>query len=341
MKFWPRIVAALVVLTTPFAAAQTTYKITNLGDLGFPISTATAINDNGDVAGTVNTAIETKRAFLWTKAGGLKSLGTLGGGGRDFSAAYGINSFDEIVGLSSTYIGVEVQGFLWSEASGMQQIPAYVWGINDQADIVGYTLGGHGHATIAWSSSIALSNDGYLYTQARAVNTLGFVVGFGEGFITGIRQALLWTPSNEIFTLGTLGGRTSQAFAVSSNGFVAGWSETANKAVHPFVWSLATGTQDLGLLNGYTSCIAYGVNSSGVVVGQCTGGLSTHAFIWDPENGMQDLNNMVVSNTFGTLSAAAAINSSGQIAATAGLGYPSYAVILNPEASSEATIRSR
>jgi probable HAF family extracellular repeat protein len=89
--------------------------------------------------------------------------------------------------------------------------------------------------------------------------------------------------------------------------------------------------QDLGLLAGAAGCVATSVNSSGAVVGQCNySSGSTHAFIWTSASGIQDLNSLVTNNSWGTITTAAGINSSGQIAATAGSGNPTYAVLLNP-----------
>jgi probable HAF family extracellular repeat protein len=335
----------MLALLSQFATAQTTYKITNLGNLGYPVTTASAINDNGDVAGTGEMKLnssELRHAFLWTKSGGLKNLGTVGGGGADFSQAYGLNLSDQVVGMSTINDGKHVVAFLWASTTGMQSVGNYLsnwaWAINGPTEVVGFNYGSSGR-TFAWSSTVSLSTDNgtYVEEQARAVNDSGFVAGYANGSRTGLTEALLWTPSNETFALGTLpGGRRSEALSVSSNGIVAGWSDLPSGEVHPFLWTRGGGMQDLGLLSGFTACVADGVNSSSAVVGQCTPQSGEpHAFVWTPGSGMQDLNNLIVTNGLGTLTAAAAINSSGQIAATAGSGNPTYAVLLNPATGSK------
>ncbi len=75
----------------------------DLGNIGGDAwNTPTAINNQGTIVGFANTAPGTARvyeAFIWTKAGGIKSLGKIPGDLR--STANGINEKgDKIVGLS-------------------------------------------------------------------------------------------------------------------------------------------------------------------------------------------------------------------------------------------------
>ncbi len=75
----------------------------DLGNIGGDAwNTPTAINNHGTIVGFANTAPGTARvyeAFIWTKAGGMKSLGKIPGDLR--STANGINEKgDQIVGLS-------------------------------------------------------------------------------------------------------------------------------------------------------------------------------------------------------------------------------------------------
>lgn len=108
--------------------------------------------------------------------------------------------------------------------------------------------------------------------------------------------------------LGTLGGSTSSARAISSNGLVAGYSTTATGATHAFLWQNGV-MQDLGTLGGNMS-MACGVNSKGEVVGwstTSTTGSVPHAFLW--RNGaMEDLGTLAGQET-----EALAINDSSQI----------------------------
>jgi probable HAF family extracellular repeat protein len=96
-----------------------------------------------------------------------------------------------------------------------------------------------------------------------------------------------------ITDLGTLGGSSSQAFAVNASGAVTGVSATTGGVEDAFLWTAAGGMQDLGSLGGSGS-IGTAINTAGNVVGGAT--LPTnvfHAFLWTSSGGMQDLGSVV------------------------------------------------
>lgn len=109
----------------------------DLGTLGVD-STAVAVNESGQVAGTSRNGEWNRHAFSWTPAG-MVDLGTLGG---NESWATAINDSGQIVGTSVGSDGWW-HGFSWTQAGGMNDIG---------------TLGGNN-------------------TEARAVNAHGQVVG--------------------------------------------------------------------------------------------------------------------------------------------------------------------
>ncbi|MBA3318194.1 MAG: hypothetical protein H0T50_08905, partial [Gemmatimonadales bacterium] len=92
--------------------------VTDLGNLGGTSwHTATAISERGDVVGFSNPAGAPDlagefiaRAFLWTKAGGIRPLGRLPGDST--SQARGINSRRQVVGVSTSFEGIS-RAFLW------------------------------------------------------------------------------------------------------------------------------------------------------------------------------------------------------------------------------------
>jgi probable HAF family extracellular repeat protein len=327
-------VFALALLASQSTLAQ--YSVINLGSLGYQLVSANAINDSGQVAGVATLQLSNgtrTRAFLWTPTTGLlQSLGVLGSGGAGNSFANGLSSNGFITG-GSTDSDFIVDAFLWSSSTGMLDSGFQNVGlaVNSVGLVVGYSYNQEGYYNV-YSSSGNLSGAGYTHSRATAVNDSGYAAGSGYGTRTGLQEALVWMPDGTSLALGTLpGGRNSQAFGISSNNLVVGSSTVTGGAIHPFVASFYGGLEDLGLLSGFTSCVANGINSSEVVVGQCTPSSGDpHAFVWTSTGGMQDLNGLVVDNPYGTITNADGINSSGQIAATAGNGYPSYAVLLNP-----------
>ncbi|MGY8668167.1 hypothetical protein Q3C01_38185 [Bradyrhizobium sp. UFLA05-109] len=120
----------------------------------------------------------------------------------------------------------------------------------------------------------------------------GNVAGDREGY-----QALRWASRGGTTDLGTLGGPSSSAFGVSTDGSVVVGSaqipDTSDEGFyifHAFRWTSSTGMVDLGTLGGHKSS-ARGVSADGaVVVGSShTPEQDEHAFRWTSDTGMIDL----------------------------------------------------
>ena len=113
-------------------------------------SVAIGINDLGQVVGYTDIdAGIVEHAFLWTQAGGMQDLGSLGNGSANRSEAWGVNNGGQVVGRTGTSAGV--RGFVWTEAGGMvdlntlvppgtTQVLVIAQGINDSGEIVGTSL---------------------------------------------------------------------------------------------------------------------------------------------------------------------------------------------------------
>lgn len=102
------------------------------------------------------------------------------------------------------------------------------------------------------------------YRTTFQPDNLGKVVGWFRRK-DGNFHAFLWDTLRYYRDLGTLGGRSSYAYAVNQMGMVVGYAETEQKGVHAFVYSGGQ-MRDLGTLGGAAS-YAYGLNDSGQVVG--------------------------------------------------------------------------
>jgi probable HAF family extracellular repeat protein len=91
----------------------------DLGNIGGDAwNTATAINNQGTIVGFANTAPGTAKsyeAFIWTKAGGMKSLSKFSDASR--SAAFGINEKGQIVGLAVGGGPFGIRPVLWENNS--------------------------------------------------------------------------------------------------------------------------------------------------------------------------------------------------------------------------------
>ena len=71
----PALLGALLLASR--AVGAPTYGVTDLGTLGGPTSSASAINASGQVVGAASTASGSQHAFLY--GGAMIDLGTLGG----------------------------------------------------------------------------------------------------------------------------------------------------------------------------------------------------------------------------------------------------------------------
>jgi probable HAF family extracellular repeat protein len=148
-------------------------------------------------------------------------------------------------------------------------------------------------------------------SSAAAVNDAGQVVGTSDSAVGGGRAFLY--GSGTMIDIGTLpGGTGARPYAISSNGSVTGYSESAG-GERAFLWQNGT-MINLGVLPGDFLTTGYGVNDSGQVVGY-SDGQRFRAFLYS--NGtMIDL-----SVGLDTYSVAYAINNAGQVV---GAGYQNH-----------------
>ena len=218
----------------------------DLGTLGGPITQAEGINDAGYVVGFAALPNYSLHAFLWAPTAGIKDLGTLGGP-TGFSAAFGIDGHNRIVGNTYT---------LTNEMGG------------DMAIWTGSTI----HD---------LGTNGNLAAQANAVNSKFEVVGFSRGFNPTI-VAFQWTKSGGFRTLPVLNsGEGTEALALNNHGLIAGNEFTSSNFSSAVIWYRGA-VQGIGSLGG--SAAAAGVNDQCQVVGNSylSDNVTDHAFIWTP-----------------------------------------------------------
>jgi probable HAF family extracellular repeat protein len=252
------------------------FKRKHLGKLhGGEYSSASGINDAGEVAGEANTA-DSIVPFVWTPKGLLKRIPLLPG--DNCGQALGINKDGHVAGYSSGPKGK--QAFLWTRSRGVRNL--------------GALPGGN-------------------YSSAYDINDVDEVAGTSAS--TAGERAVLWTTNGDIRDLGTLPGDTSsEASAINNNGDVVGYSK-GPRGMRAFLWTKASGMQDLGVLPGGDSSRALGINDMGSVVGSSTSFSGDRAFVWTKESGMIDLNSAASVPPGVVFVEAHAINSSGNILA--------------------------
>ena len=286
-----------------FAFAQH-YVITDLGTLpGGTFSQATGLNDFGQVVGTGDITGE-GGAFLWTKAKGMQSLGSL----FCCSWANAINDLGHVTGGS--WVSESDNGaYLWTAEGGMQEV-FYVnvgqggFAINNH-DEIGGSYSAEPPLPFVWtkkSGPLSLkefSNGGVV----MGINDRGQAVGWYDNLALGNRAFLL-SQSAGLRDLGA-----GQANAINYLGNVVG----ANGADHAFFWNNGAGMQDMGTLSGDESSYAAAINLFDVVVGTSIGNDGSRAFLWSKGTGMIDLNTLIPTNSGWTLYDATGINITGQI----------------------------
>ena len=243
-------------------------------------------------------------AFLWQYAV-MMPLPTLGGSN---GTAQQVNRSGTIAGFAeSTTVDpkcpapqkLQFKPVIWQDGE-IQELPTFSgdlegasFGINNSGQVVGAS----GHcAPLSMFTGLYMQPLHALLWETGAVTDLGSLGGTGEG--------------NGIF-----------AHAINNEGQVVGYSDLrGNASFHAFLWTRATGMQDLGTLSGDLNSLANALNDAGDVVGvSLDANFNPRAFLW--ENGtMRDLNALIPADSPLQLLLACGINSSGQIV---GLGVTS------------------
>lgn len=203
-------------------------RIRELGTLGGNEGFTKAINANGVVVGSAQTASGAWHAFRYEEATGMRDLGTLGG---NSSYATAITHDGRVAGYADTS-GGDFHAFVTQADHSLQDLG---------------TLGG--------ASS-----------YASGLNAHGVVVGTAQRS-DGFRRAFVYRPGAGMQEIGTLpGGRISSATAINDAGLIVGASETEKRRWHAFAWD-GKRMLDLGAMIGQGDSYATAVNAAGHVVG--------------------------------------------------------------------------
>src|SRR5687768_3024306 len=153
----------------------------------------------------------------------------------------------------------------------------YPSAINDSGQVAGGFINGRGDA-ILYTDGVAKNitpPDGAV-ARAWGINNLGDVVGevlfcdiVNGNCVNSRSRGFIYSSSKNTFTvLGTLGGRSSRAFAINDLERVAGYSEIASGSFTEHAFTFKDGTfTDIGAGSGATNTVAMSINATGHVAG--------------------------------------------------------------------------
>jgi probable HAF family extracellular repeat protein len=295
--------------------AQTIYTLTQVGtNDGTTSSSATSLNDEGDVALTVESG-STVATYLWhrgtqTNIGGLVPA-------PQFVESGGISDLVQIVGTTLSPETGTFCAFTWQRGQ-MIELPSptgstAAFGMADNllGQVVGvvFDANSNGEAALWNKGKLTLlpGIPGGNFSQAEAINIRGEIVGTSQD-ASGITNAVLWRHG---------------ALTVLANNAVAGAINDENQVVgtiftppvSAFLWQNGTTTALPPLAGTVGSTTASGIND----VGQMVGTSSNTAVLW--QNGVAiNLNDQIAQGDplkpYVTLHGAGGINNFGQIVAT-------------------------
>ena len=322
--------------------------------LGGQNSSASWISDSGLIAGQSQNGVVDPlvpgfpevRATMWTKAGQIINLGTLGG---NESSAFSINNRGQVVGMAVntipdpfSFLATQLRAFLWDDGAmhdlGTLGGPeAWALFVNERGQVAGFSFTNSTPNSAADSCGGNVpTTDPFLWTKGRGMTDLGTLGGtcgsplglnnpgqvVGTSDLSGdlATHPFLWTKPGPMQDLGTFGGDNGFALHINDAGEIAGSADLAGDQIHHAALWRSGGMTDLGTVEGDPCSRAYGINAKAQVVGgssDCSTFL--HAFLWENGGPAIDLNTLVAADAGLTMTIAGYINDPGEIA---GAGFP-------------------
>lgn len=289
----------------PTATVQPQDVISTQEPLGLPQTldvswaSARAINDRGQIIGSVSYGSGESRATFWEDATGeVIDLGVLSG--YAMSTANGINEAGQIVGFSGTAGLMPGAGraVLWEggQITDLAPLPgddqSVATAINDSGVIVGASLTADGfRRTVLWQEGQVVdlgTLPGDTSSEAYGINDAGRIVGTSWSPSTEWRAVLWegWTAGDtRVVNLGSLPeDRQSHAYGINNAGQIVGTSWTSEGSRRAVLWENGK-ISDLGTLPGHMKTEANAINDRGHIVGVASAGDAEahHAVLW--ENG--------------------------------------------------------
>lgn len=332
-----------LAMAVTLSAQRVSYTVLDLGTLGGNRSSASGLNNRGQVVGHSETSDGSIHAFLYD-GGTMVDLGTLGG---KESYAYRINDAGVIVGRAENEAGL-YRAFLTRSGISMVDIGlldsslqmqefSTALGINMRGHVVGYRHQPGDHMTahnrvfrFVDNRAEDLGTFGGEDGVVTAINDAGQMAGsFGNDPHADYadRQAFVTSVAGVGVPLGTLGGRISVALDLNEAGQVVGNSQRPDGEFHGFVYR-SNALVDIGTLPRGRQSFAYGINRGGHVVGAAESAGMLRAVVYR-DGVLTDLNTYIPATAGWLLMEARGINDSGQIVGTGVIDGQQHAFLLS------------
>lgn len=323
------------------------YTLGRVRPLGVPnggtFSNATAINDSGVVAGTVDgpgTVVspypdaanqpcgDLVQPVLW-RHGQMQELGTLGFQ-EELSFEWcnfafyttALNESGQVLGFAPSYPDLYSWGFLWSNPSTPNNNMPVTFSVSGQ---------NFGLFGASWppTTPMAISNNGQIVGENGSVAIVGHATSWKDGVGTQLNSLI---QGDDSFV-------GSAANSVNDLGQVVGWAglnagslvypcvrpDSASCPIHAVLWNTDGTAKDLGTLPGDNFSSAVKINLFGIVVGnsgnsgsRSFSGLGPlqivgRPFVWTRARGMRNLNQLIPPRSGWVLNSVSDINVWGQI----------------------------
>jgi len=312
--------AGITMTLSAQSGAPAHYVVQDLGQADGVSSTATSINDNGVVAGWIQTVGHGTRAARAVDGGIFQYVPGL----ETASAANGINAIGQLTGyVASTTSPGDLHAMRYTdglvEDLGSFGGNSFAYGINRHGQVAGWSFTPGFFTTRAFVATpgqplLDLGNLGggaQPMTFASGINDAGQVAGHSVTN-TGRWHAFRYAPGVGLQDLGTPSDADSFAERINASGQVVGRLASA-AGTHAFRFTDGAGMQDLHTIAAAASSWAFDINDAGAVVGMLFTAGAPHAFLYTDADGMIDLNTRIDPASGWVLTAALGVNNAGEI----------------------------